>query len=461
MAERSPINWISRRVAVRVSTLALVLGAAACAPLQWPWPNLLDSAYPGISMEPANGSRDVDPGTGIRISAEGSGAELRKVEVRDADGKPVAGRLERGTFVVEPPLQFGTRYRVTAVAANLVGLQVERQFELTTATAPRLAGGPVYRLDREGAVKLAFDRPVGRFEIAGNLDAKIEPDADRRTFRVVASRYPKGSTIPVEVRCETPSGVPLPVLALQFSSAEPLQVTLSLQGQTDLGLALPVELRFAEVLAERDKVPDGLVVQTEDGAPVGGRWQWVAGQRLRFTPRPQWPASSTIQVRAEPGRIQSVNGRTNADVILGSFATGADRRIVIYLDTQRLAAIENGQVVRTIKVSTGKAATPTVTGSYYIYARYPRKTMRSLAKPGEPGHYVVENVPYAQYFHADYALHGAWWHNGFGRPASHGCVNIPTRTNNRRWPKSPEEAGWLYDWAALGVPVTVQRTASR
>ena len=153
--------------------------------------------------------------------------------------------------------------------------------------------------------------------------------------------------------------------------------------------------------------------------------------------------------------MQTTDGGTLEAATLGSFTTGPDRRIAVYLDSQRAVALEDGQVVRSFKVSTGKPATPTVTGSFYIYARYPLKTMKSDAKPGEPGHYVVENVPYAQYFHKDYALHGAWWHNGFGRPASHGCVNLATRTRNRRWPNAPEDAGWLYEWASLGVPVTV------
>jgi hypothetical protein len=128
---------------------------------------------------------------------------------------------------------------------------------------------------------------------------------------------------------------------------------------------------------------------------------------------------------------------------------------MVYLDAQRADAVENGQVVRSFKVSTGKAKTPTVTGTFYIYDRYPHKTMRSDVSRGQKGWYEVENVPYTQFFHKDFALHGAFWHNGFGHPASHGCVNLATKDHNARWPNAPEDAGWLYRWAALGVPVTV------
>jgi lipoprotein-anchoring transpeptidase ErfK/SrfK len=48
------------------------------------------------------------------------------------------------------------------------------------------------------------------------------------------------------------------------------------------------------------------------------------------------------------------------------------------------------------------------------------------------------------YFAGANAIHGTYWHNNFGRPMSHGCVNM-------RIP----EAKWLYNWASIGTPVSV------
>jgi len=141
--------------------------------------------------------------------------------------------------------------------------------------------------------------------------------------------------------------------------------------------------------------------------------------------------------------------------LIEQFSTGTDRRLFVYLDSQRVEAVENGKVVRTFKVSTGKSKTPTVTGSFYIYDRYRYKRMRSDVGRGQPGFYEVEDVPYTQFFHRDYAFHGAFWHNSFGRPASHGCINMATKDQNKRWPNVSEDAGWLYNWGALGLPVTV------
>ena len=38
--------------------------------------------------------------------------------------------------------------------------------------------------------------------------------------------------------------------------------------------------------------------------------------------------------------------------------------------------------------------------------------------------YSIDDVPYIQYFHSSYALHGAFWHSDYGRVRSHGCVNL-------------------------------------
>jgi lipoprotein-anchoring transpeptidase ErfK/SrfK len=50
------------------------------------------------------------------------------------------------------------------------------------------------------------------------------------------------------------------------------------------------------------------------------------------------------------------------------------------------------------------------------------------------------------YFYKGYGLHGTYWHNNFGTPMSHGCVNL-----------SIPDAEWLYYWAPLGTSVKVHQ----
>ena len=102
-----------------------------------------------------------------------------------------------------------------------------------------------------------------------------------------------------------------------------------------------------------------------------------------------------------------------------------------------LVAYEGNTPVRRVVVSTGLPGTPTVTGQYNIYVKY---TAQLMVGPG----YYLPDVPWVMYFYEGYGLHGTYWHNNFGHPMSHGCVNLPT-----------PEAKWLYDWASVGTLVNI------
>jgi lipoprotein-anchoring transpeptidase ErfK/SrfK len=116
---------------------------------------------------------------------------------------------------------------------------------------------------------------------------------------------------------------------------------------------------------------------------------------------------------------------------------GGTRWIDIDLSQQRLYAYEGDALVNSFVVSTGTWQTPTVTGKFKIWIK-----VRSQAMSG-PGYYLPD-VPYVMYFYKDYGIHGAYWHNNFGTPMSHGCVNMTI-----------PDAEWLYNFASVGTAVNV------
>lgn len=124
-----------------------------------------------------------------------------------------------------------------------------------------------------------------------------------------------------------------------------------------------------------------------------------------------------------------------------------EKLITVDLGAQKLTAWEGGKIVHQTKVSTGMKLTPTVKGSFKIYLKRPLQDLRgpSPYKNIYPsGRYLVKNVPHVMYFHQGYAIHGAYWHNNFGRVMSHGCVNVPLAS-----------AQWLYSFADYGTRVEV------
>lgn len=117
--------------------------------------------------------------------------------------------------------------------------------------------------------------------------------------------------------------------------------------------------------------------------------------------------------------------------------TQQGKAIIVKLREQRIYAYENGRLVRSALTSTGKLGTETVVGDYKIYVKYPVTRMRGPD-------YDIPDVPWTMYFHQGYGIHGAYWHNTFGRPRSHGCVNLEVN-----------EAKWFYDFAPVGTLVRV------
>jgi lipoprotein-anchoring transpeptidase ErfK/SrfK len=115
----------------------------------------------------------------------------------------------------------------------------------------------------------------------------------------------------------------------------------------------------------------------------------------------------------------------------------AGRWIDINLSQQRITAYQGRTAVFSGLISSGVAGRRTPTGRFAVRTKIPAQRMTG------PG-YNLPGVPYVMYFAGANAIHGAYWHNNFGHPMSHGCVNM-------RIP----EAKWLYNWASIGTPVSV------
>jgi lipoprotein-anchoring transpeptidase ErfK/SrfK len=109
--------------------------------------------------------------------------------------------------------------------------------------------------------------------------------------------------------------------------------------------------------------------------------------------------------------------------------------ISIDLYEQTLVAYEGDKPIFTTLIASGLPRWPTNEGTFHIYWRRMREDM-SWGKPGDDFYYL-EEVPWTMFFDEGRALHGAYWHDGFGYRRSHGCVNM-----------SITDAHWLYHWVA-------------
>jgi hypothetical protein len=120
------------------------------------------------------------------------------------------------------------------------------------------------------------------------------------------------------------------------------------------------------------------------------------------------------------------------------------KRIDVDIRRQEMAAFEDDREVFRARCATGARFTMedgsivdmgTTRGDHRIFLKTPSRRMIGGTK-NQPDYYDLPGIPWVAYFTASrIAFHGAYWHNDFGSPRSHGCVNL-----------LPEDAQWVYRW---------------
>ncbi|NOK20836.1 L,D-transpeptidase family protein [Corallococcus carmarthensis] len=114
------------------------------------------------------------------------------------------------------------------------------------------------------------------------------------------------------------------------------------------------------------------------------------------------------------------------------------RWLDVDLEAQTLIAYEGDRPVYATLISSGKPGTDTPEGLFRIWVKFAEADM--TGRMGSAS-YRVATVPWTMFFEGDFALHTAYWHDRFGEPVSHGCINL-----------APKDARALYGWTTPEVP---------
>jgi lipoprotein-anchoring transpeptidase ErfK/SrfK len=138
-------------------------------------------------------------------------------------------------------------------------------------------------------------------------------------------------------------------------------------------------------------------------------------------------------------------GRVEPAKKMPAWGKNGEKWIDVNITKQVLVAYEGTKPVFAALVSSGEAGLgdpettkSTKRGIFRIHTKYISTTMDSRVVGEE---FELRDVPYVQYFENGYALHGAYWHDAFGQPKSHGCVNL-----------APEDARRLFFWTEPQIP---------
>ena len=121
------------------------------------------------------------------------------------------------------------------------------------------------------------------------------------------------------------------------------------------------------------------------------------------------------------------------------YPTSSERWVEVNLSEQLAVAYEGTNPVKAFVISSGVGNTPTVTGTFRIWAKIAKQDMSGGSRAAGD-YYHLKDVPDVQFFHRGYGFHGTFWHNNFGTPMSRGCVNM-----------TKEDAKWLFEWTSPAV----------
>ncbi len=193
---------------------------------------------------------------------------------------------------------------------------------------------------------------------------------------------------------------------------------------------------------------NGIVLKVEDEVTINGMlwYKIIFDEWLRYPERIHgdwYIAGDYVELLSNEG----IKTLWDKDYVAPAKQDIKEKEIIVSRSEQKLYAYEDGNIFMEEKISTGLELTPTPRGTFKVFRKTPTRYMQGpLPNLIDQQYYDLPGVPWNLYFTDGGAvIHGAYWHNSFGRKYSHGCVNV-----------SPESAQKLYEWADLGTKVIIK-----
>ena len=166
--------------------------------------------------------------------------------------------------------------------------------------------------------------------------------------------------------------------------------------------------------------------------------------QIDFDEALRYPERLTLPwyVRSDAGELTTTTGPRD----LQATTPSTTKSLLVDRGDQKMYTYDGDTLVRTYIISTGKDLSPTPRGTFTIYRMTPSRYMQGPIPGINTTYYDLPGVPWNLYFTKEGAVvHGAYWHDDFGHQHSNGCVNL-----------RPTDAKDLYDWADLGMKITVR-----
>ncbi|MFL4907159.1 Ig-like domain-containing protein [Streptomyces sp. MMS24-I2-30] len=225
-----------------------------------------------------------------------------------------------------------------------------------------------------------------------------------------------------------------------------------------VGVGMPFSLRFTRGITHPEDVEKAIGITTEPAVDVEGHW--FGNDRLDFRPEKYWKAGTKVTVRLGLDGVEGRPGVYGKQTRTVKFTIGRNQVSVVDAKKHTMKVTQDGKVIRTVPVTTGKPGYDTWNGQMVMSEKLTVTRMNGETV-GYGGEYDIKDVPHAiRLTNSGTFIHGNYWGGGaFGNyNASHGCVGL---RDARGGHDTSTPASWFFNHSLIGDVVVVKNSDDR
>ncbi|MEV5148376.1 Ig-like domain-containing protein [Streptomyces sp. NPDC052727] len=225
-----------------------------------------------------------------------------------------------------------------------------------------------------------------------------------------------------------------------------------------VGVGMPFSIRFTRGITSPEAVEKAIRVKTEPAVDVEGHW--FGNDRLDFRPEKYWKEGTKVTVDLDLDGVEGRDGVYGKQRKTVEFTIGRNQVSVVDAKKHTMKVTQDGKVIKTIPVTTGKPGYDTWNGQMVMSEKLTVTRMNGETV-GYGGEYDIKDVPHAiRLTTSGTFIHGNYWGGGaFGNyNASHGCVGL---RDVRGGYDSSVPAAWFFNHSMIGDVVVVKNSHDR
>ncbi len=227
------------------------------------------------------------------------------------------------------------------------------------------------------------------------------------------------------------------------SPAKTVRATVNPTDHTEVGVAMPISVKFDNAVTDKAAAERALQVRTS--VPVEGAWAWLSDKQVDWRPKEYWPAGTQVEVDAKLYGVHYGEGEYGRSDLTSNFSVGRSQIVKADAATHQMIVEEDGKQIASYAASYGKDHDPelnTPNGTYIVMQKNPVEIMDNPRY----GYTDVEKK-----WAVRMSNHGEFIHENEENRAnlgkvntSHGCINL-----------SEADAKAYFDGALIGDPIEV------